>query len=289
VRKWWIIWPLYVGLMGFALGASFFFGLYGRNVTEGSITAQHEQQSANETTKSKKEDSDEALAFYTLWLMAFTGVLAFATVGLGIATAFLYATGEKQFKVAIRSSIRQSRDMQASVAAAEKSATAADLSAKAVIVVERASVYPVILGYSEIEDCLRAALESKREDVPVAKTTELAFKFKNFGKTPAILKTAFVAFGAPPHGALTGVAIPESVLAHLEETSPLVSKMQIGLTRKQAQHILVYTGHICFEGEVTFDDIWGNEHMTEFYFVWDKDIKSMSLKGVETKTKQKDS
>jgi hypothetical protein len=118
MRKWWIVWPLYAGLMGFVLGASFFFGLYGRNVTEGSIASQHEQRAANEPTKSKKEESDEALAFYTLWLMGFTGVLAFATIGLGIATAFLYVTGEKQFRVAMRASIKQSRDMQDSIAAA---------------------------------------------------------------------------------------------------------------------------------------------------------------------------
>lgn len=47
--------------------------------------------------------------------MAFTGVLALATIGLGGATVLLYFTGEKQFKFAIRSGIRQSRDMQASV------------------------------------------------------------------------------------------------------------------------------------------------------------------------------
>jgi hypothetical protein len=85
---------------------------------EGSIAAQHEQEPANETTKSKKDETDEALAFYTLWLMAFTGILAFATIGLGGATILLYATGEKQFRFAIRSGIRQSRDMQASIAAA---------------------------------------------------------------------------------------------------------------------------------------------------------------------------
>jgi hypothetical protein len=101
--------------VGFALGASFFFGMYGRNVTESSIAAQHEQKASGETTKSKKDEADEAIAFYTLWLMAFTGILAFATIGLGGATVLLYATGEKQFKFAIRSGIRQSREMKASI------------------------------------------------------------------------------------------------------------------------------------------------------------------------------
>ena len=94
--KWRVVCPLYAGLPSFALGASFFFGLYGRDVTESSITAQHEKQPANETTESKKDENDEALAFYTLLLMIFAGVLAFATIGLGEATVLLYATGEKQ-------------------------------------------------------------------------------------------------------------------------------------------------------------------------------------------------
>jgi hypothetical protein len=115
LRKWWIIWPLYAGLMGFFLGASFFFGLYGRNVTESSIAAQDKQQSSSDEAKSKKEETDEALAYYTLWLMAFTGMLAAATVGLGIATVLLYVTGEKQFRFAVRSSIRQSNSTKESV------------------------------------------------------------------------------------------------------------------------------------------------------------------------------
>ena len=115
MRKWWIIWPLYAGLMGFALGASFFFGMYGRNVTESSLAAKHEQEAANETAKSKKEEADEALAYYTLWLMGFTGVLAFATIGLGIATVGLYFTGEKQLKAVMRAGLRQSRDTKESI------------------------------------------------------------------------------------------------------------------------------------------------------------------------------
>jgi hypothetical protein len=94
MRRWWIVWPLYTGLMGFALGGSFFFGMYGRNVAESDRAAQYEH-SAKETSKSKKEESDEALAYYTLWLMSFTGVLAFATIGLGIATLFLYEAANR--------------------------------------------------------------------------------------------------------------------------------------------------------------------------------------------------
>ncbi|MGY3649519.1 hypothetical protein ACVWW2_004810 [Bradyrhizobium sp. LM4.3] len=47
----------------------------------------------------EKERTDEALAEYTLWLMGFTGLLAFATIGLGAATIGLYLTGEKQVAI----------------------------------------------------------------------------------------------------------------------------------------------------------------------------------------------
>lgn len=114
LRRWGIVWALYAALVGFSLGASFFFGMYGRNVTEASIASQKVERPSEEKPK-QKEEIDEALAYYTLWLMVFTGVLAAATVGLGIATVMLYSTGEKQFRFAIRTGIKQSRDMQESI------------------------------------------------------------------------------------------------------------------------------------------------------------------------------
>jgi hypothetical protein len=171
--------------------------------------------------------------------------------------------------------------------AAKKAADAADLSTKAVTVVERAYVYPVVITPGAIEQCIRAALDSEEEDVPAVVTCELTFKFKNFGKTPAVLKEAFVGFGVSPLGAEIGISIPEGVLGDSEETGALTSEMQKGITRRQAQHIGVYTGHICFTGTVTFYDIWDNENTTRFYFVWDQWTKRMTLNGVETKTKQK--
>jgi len=115
MRKWWVVWPVYFCLMGFVLGASFFFALYGRNVTDSEIAPQEKHYTSAEKAEPNKQETDAALAYYTRWLMVFTGVLAFATVGLGIGTLMLYATGEKQFKFAIRAGVRQSRDMKASV------------------------------------------------------------------------------------------------------------------------------------------------------------------------------
>jgi hypothetical protein len=61
-------------------------------------TAEH--RSASDQAAQEKEKTDEALARYTWWLTFFTGILAFATIGLGISTLGLYLAGERQLKLA---------------------------------------------------------------------------------------------------------------------------------------------------------------------------------------------
>lgn len=78
---------LLIGLfLGFCGGGAAFWGV-----------THYRTQIAHASTE--KEKTDEALAEYTLWLMAFTGILAVATIGLGAATVGLYLTGEKQVAI----------------------------------------------------------------------------------------------------------------------------------------------------------------------------------------------
>ncbi|WP_441236611.1 hypothetical protein [Bradyrhizobium sp. 930_D9_N1_4] len=121
----WIVWILFASIMGFASGGSVFWGLYGPNATIERVSEVTEHPTSHHEAKSKKEETDEALAYYTLWLTVFTGVLAFATIALGGATFGLYFTGEKQIKFLRESSEVQSRDMQASLKIAKDAATAA--------------------------------------------------------------------------------------------------------------------------------------------------------------------
>src|ERR1700733_2459461 len=93
-----IVWIVYAGVMGFAVGGSF-VAAYQIPLSQHESSTNPEQ---NPSDQNSKEKSNEALARYTLWLTMFTGVMAFATVGLGIATVGLYATGEKQIKIALR-------------------------------------------------------------------------------------------------------------------------------------------------------------------------------------------
>src|SRR5258708_2164133 len=67
--------------------------------------------------------TSDPVAFFTLWLVIFTG-------GLTISTVLLWRAGEKQFRHARTASIRQSRDMQASNKASTEAAKAATRSAE---------------------------------------------------------------------------------------------------------------------------------------------------------------
>jgi hypothetical protein len=91
-----MVWIVYAGAMGFAVGGSF-VAAYQTTLPHHETSAAAEQSTSDQEAKEKPE---QALARYTLWLTVFTGVLAFATVGLGIATVGLYAAGEKQFGLA---------------------------------------------------------------------------------------------------------------------------------------------------------------------------------------------
>ncbi|HTC19085.1 MAG TPA: hypothetical protein VK690_08220 [Stellaceae bacterium] len=172
-----------------------------------------------------------------------------------------------------------------------KAASAAKAAAEALPIVERAYVYPVVVsvvGMAEyIDESTIYFLNPDQIDKPRPETRDIAFKIKNYGKTPAILKSVFAGLGVWPIGAEIGLSIPEATLGPMDITSDFTAAMQVGLTRNQAKHILAYEAHLGFSGTIVFDDIWGNENTTTFLFVWDNEIKRMALRGVETKIKQK--
>jgi hypothetical protein len=165
-----LVWPLFAALMGFALGGSFVFGLYGPQATAQYISNAAKHQPADHDAKSKKEETDESLAYYTLWLMVFTGILAVATVGLGGATLGLYLTGEKQIEVG------------------RTTAKAAELSARAAI----GSELPIL----NVESISLTAFGDGIPPLPglPPKRFQVFVTFKNVGRTAAF-PTAFCVQG----------------------------------------------------------------------------------------------
>jgi hypothetical protein len=134
----WLFWPLFATIMGFALGGSVVWGILyvppQQNVVQnqqpGNVASQREQKDGF-----WEKTSNDPVAYFTLWLVGFTGVLAVSTIGLWIVTW--------------RASVSQARDMKASIAASEKSV---DIARDAMIAGERAFVFTTeLIAYWELD------------------------------------------------------------------------------------------------------------------------------------------
>ncbi|TAJ37061.1 MAG: hypothetical protein EPO55_19900 [Reyranella sp.] len=92
--RFFVPWIALAAILGFAVGGSYVW-----TSLEPRHAPSHEQHAANKEKGANPEpinEAEHAIAAYTFWLMLFTGILAVATIGLGVATYGLYATGEKQ-------------------------------------------------------------------------------------------------------------------------------------------------------------------------------------------------
>ncbi|TYL94098.1 hypothetical protein FXB40_19935 [Bradyrhizobium rifense] len=123
--------------MGFALGGSIAWGIMysppEHHSADNHQAAEHTTEKENKNGFWEKAGEDP-VAYFTLWLVGFTGVLAVSTIGLWIVTW--------------RASKAQGRDMKASIDASKR---AADIAHDAMIAGERAFVFATgVLAYWEI-------------------------------------------------------------------------------------------------------------------------------------------
>jgi hypothetical protein len=167
-------------------------------------------------------------------------------------------------------------------------AIAARDAASGLPVLERAYVYPEIVEPGAFERLLAEArvyyldgLDSYDKRMPEVGKAKI--KFTNFGKTPAVLKAAFASVGIAPFGGLLGLSLPDGVLGSSGSTQPIPCLMDVGFTRNQAEKVGAYLAHVCIDGQVIFEDIWGVTHQTDFYFIWDLEIKAFVLKETRSK------
>lgn len=122
----WLVWLLFAAIMGFALGGSFAWKIMYTPPSQHASNNQEVEQPAEHHDHKNgfwEKASDDPVAYFTLWLVGFTGVLAVSTIGLWIVTW--------------RASASQARDMQESIAAAKDSA---DIARTSLISTQRAYV-----------------------------------------------------------------------------------------------------------------------------------------------------
>src|SRR5205823_4243144 len=113
----------------------------------------------------------DPIAYFTLWLVGFTGILAVSTIGLWIVTW--------------RSSVKQSSDMQASIAAAQKSAQAAQVQANVMAAVE--GPLPLVIGLKLAQYEKIPGETLLIEEVPagtISPNCRIFFALENKGRTP---------------------------------------------------------------------------------------------------------
>jgi hypothetical protein len=168
-------------------------------------------------------------------IAAFTVVLAISTIGLWLATVRLWEAGERQLELIAGNAVRQSADMQASIAVAERYAEAAGKAAEAAeratetterafTLLERPRVLPI--------DISRITQVQIGENVT---TNGISFSIGNYGKVPALVQrvmTRFAAIEFPPTrenlkrpnlrpGADTFEVSAEQIVLGPEKTSPM--------------------------------------------------------------------
>lgn len=119
--------------LGFLAATVLWIGVLGWQASYAPADAERRQceepasKSDHKTEECKtiwERTTSDPVAFFTFWLVI-------STIGLGISTGMLWRAGEKQFRLARRTSAIQSRDMRASIAAAETSAIVAGQAADA--------------------------------------------------------------------------------------------------------------------------------------------------------------
>jgi hypothetical protein len=215
-----------------------------------------------ETTKNTGQKSDECKTFWERTtsdpIAFFTLVLAISTVGLWVATIFLYSAGERQIGVA------------------KESADAANLSAQAVINADRAHLY-VIIKQHNVSDIIDAT-GGMKYSVKIAKdritAPTLAYVFKNYGKTPAVIEEAMhcMAIQKTEGGRRMYETLDRAIeiLGEREESDPLIAVAfeERQFTVEDGKSLGDHDTMLFFYSGATFRDAFNRRHKIRHDFLY---------------------
>jgi hypothetical protein len=248
------------------------YGTNGGKQSAEGYHAQVDEAHPPEQTSKRKQKQDQtaerlkefSIEFLNLKLSdaiiaIFTVVLAVKTAGLFKETAGLRSAADQQ-----------ARDMKASIKAAEIAAEAAELSANALTQAERAHIYIKILSQNFVE-AVTGEHPHVTSDGFVNVPVEIAYCFKNYGKTPAIIKemsrdiAISTTFPDEVEYLPADLTTTERVIAADENTGPqryvhtYISKVDLnGVIRANTSY--------WFYGRVLYDDVFGTEHEHRFIY-----------------------
>lgn len=115
------------------------------------------------------------------------------------------------------------------------------------------------------------------EEGAISSLPSVSYCFKNYGKTPAIIKEIssrlvyFAKIPADPVYVARDTVLQENMIASGEFTrssydTNLYCSLDTAITMRQAKTIINAQSYVWFYGSVVYDDIFGQEH--EHRFLW---------------------
>jgi hypothetical protein len=245
--------------VGFLLASLFWIGVLGWQSSYSPTERQKDE--CYETAKKTGYKADECKSFWERTtsdpIALFNLILAFSTVGLWVATIFLYRAGEKQIGIA------------------KDAADSAKESAEAAIAVESARLlfFPQRHNYWEAVGQYANRWPNSPQMGALRNTVEACFVFKNYGKTPAILKEARAALEhrkEPPEmlgGSAPYLGLPiEQVIGQGLQTDEFKVEVPHFFTMAEAIAMSSDDGAIWLRGSVVYDDVFGREGTQWFIY-----------------------
>ncbi len=216
----------------------------------------------------------DPVAYFTAWLVGFTGVLAASTICLWIVTW--------------RASVRQSRDMEASIAVAAKSAEAAKLQADIFFAVE-ASVFD-FAGFKLVEylypDGLNGREVNGRDPVktpPIPEFLRALIAITNLGKAPLRLTGMCVEYGVgktlPPDPSYLSLNGVNKVVEHGQISEWFMQPAIFQLDQDQRKAIDAGTAYLWVYGFVFYIGLLREPRQLGFAVRWDSQSGVFVLRG----------
>lgn len=216
----------------------------------------------------------------------FTGVLAISTIGLWTATVRLWKAGDQQLELIASNASIQSRDMEASIAVADRAARAAELSAQASIGLQlpRLVVEAAFLFRPGQPHGADQPYTVPIENGAAPEWSQAAAPFSNVGNTNAFLSEECIEYfvgprlpETPPYNRV--IPLPSGFIIKNSNTwHARIGNRFIHLTTEQreAMETIELSHSLWVYGFLRFTDFLGNPHECRFCRKWDRSMGFVS-------------
>jgi hypothetical protein len=200
-----------------------------------------------------------------------TACIAWFTLSLRQSTDRLWKAGDDQLRLTKDISDRQSKDISNQIDIAREANRAAQKSADAAVATERARFYVVIQKHNFEDFLKRAGMYPNSPTMPFSFDPMIEFTFKNYGKTPGIIREishGLTASPEPPDPVymVSKYLFTEYMIAAGEMTetqkfdsTPMFQNIQNALPLLHGQ------AHFWFYGRFDYEDVFGNPQVHRFY------------------------